>query len=100
MMSMAARGRVARPALKGANPSTNCRYWVSTKNRPNMQKKVRVMVAAPTLNRRLRKRPIGSIGAVLRRSHCTKATANTANDTNPAIVEFDPQPFTGASMMA
>ena len=60
--SMKASGRVARPAWKGEKPSTNCRYWVSTKNRPNMAKNVRVMVVAPTLNRRLAKNVHGQHG--------------------------------------
>ena len=51
-MMMNANGNCSSPDSSGEYPSTNCRYWASRKNVPNMAKNISVIPADATLNRR------------------------------------------------
>ncbi len=67
-MSVNALGSTRTPAASGEYAFTNCKYWLSKKNSPNMLKNPSVTMAAPVENPRERNSAGSSIGLVLRRS--------------------------------
>ena len=93
-------GSMMRPAWNGEYPSTICRYCVERNATPNIAKKHSAMPTAEMLNRGLFSSCRSNIGSSVVRSRTTKATKATTATANASSVWVEPQPCSGASMIA
>ena len=85
-------GRSATAAPSGERPTTNCRYWITTKNSPKLAKNWAVTVRVPALNARLPNSRGSSIGWSTRSSQPTKAASARTPSASPATVCASPHP--------
>ena len=93
------RGRRATAVWSGERPTTNCRYWITTKNSPNAAKNCTITVRLPALKLRFRNRRGSSMGWSTRSSQSTNAPSATIPVTRPATVRTSSQPRSGPSMI-
>ena len=87
-------------ASSGERPTTNWRYWITTKNRPNVAKNCTSTVRVPALKPRGWNSRGSSIGWSTRSSQSTNATSATTPATSAVKVRPSPQPRSGPSMIA
>ena len=85
-ISANANGSVRSPASNALYPSTNCRYCVARKMKPNRAKNTSVTFTLAAVNRGLAKNRTSSIGSSMRRSHHTNVISESAATAKPARI--------------
>ena len=88
-----AHARSRTPVCSAVYPSTNWKYWVSTKIEPNIAKNTAEIAPLPALKRGFLKNRRSSIGSSVCSSHQKNAAATTAPAANTTTVLVAVQPL-------